>query len=92
MNDKAFKLPLKTRLTLFKRKILTKAHLIKTAILSSDSIGEMAFVLGYQQFEMPRALRKLTAKTKFHRDWLSGYTGAGIVTVEERFTSEVTTC
>ncbi len=58
---------------------------LKLALTIADSATGFVFFLGYQQFVIAPALRRLFARSKWHRAWLSGYTGAGIMDVIERF-------
>jgi hypothetical protein len=57
---------------------------LRLALQHTRSVGEFVFHLGYQQFYPPRFLRRMFARSTLHRAWLSGYTGAGILTVLER--------
>lgn len=58
---------------------------LKLAFQGADSVPCFMFFLGYQQFAVARYVRKLIARSEWHRAWLSGYTGAGIMDVIERF-------
>lgn len=44
-------------------------------ILASGSIGFRFYILGYKGVCLPRRLRKLIARTSWHRAWLSGHMG-----------------
>jgi hypothetical protein len=57
---------------------------IKLAFHTSNGITEFAFHLGYQQFFVPKMLRRLLAKTALHRAWHSGYYGGGILGILDR--------
>jgi hypothetical protein len=54
------------------------------AFSTSKGVTEFAFHLGYQQFCVPKILRRLLAKTVLHRAWHSGYHGGGILGVLDR--------
>lgn len=56
----------------------------RLALQHRRSAQEFMFHLGYQGFVPPRILRKLFARSSWHRAWQSGYTGAGILSVLER--------
>lgn len=56
----------------------------KLAFSTSKGVTEFAFHLGYQQFCLPKMLRRLLVKTRLHRAWHSGYYGGGILGVLER--------
>lgn len=53
------------------------------ALNTSSGFYDFVFHLGYQQFVVPRWLRKFLAKTKLHRSWFSGFTGLGILSIIE---------
>ena len=49
----------------------------------SSSLHELIFHLGYQGWMPPRSFRKVIARSSFHRAWLSGFTGLGILSIVE---------
>jgi hypothetical protein len=57
---------------------------LKLAYRCANSPTDFVFHLGYQQFVPPRFVRRIFARSLWHRAWQSGYTGAGILSVEER--------
>lgn len=58
-------------------------HAIRQALQHRSSIDEFTFHMGYQGVYFPRLIRRVFARTKLHRSWLSGYTGLGILSIIE---------
>jgi hypothetical protein len=54
------------------------------ALRIARTLPDFAFHLGYQQFYIPKCIRKLLAKSEYHRAWHSGFYGGGILSVMER--------
>lgn len=48
-----------------------------------SSMSEFIFHMGYQGWEPSRFLRKLFSRSKLHCAWLSGFTGLGILSIDE---------
>jgi hypothetical protein len=57
---------------------------LKMAYLTSNGFTDFFFHFGYQGLVIPIFFRKLLAKTKIHKNWLSGFYGGGILSVLER--------
>jgi len=55
------------------------------ATLLLKNMADAAFLIGYFQVIPPRWSRKLLRRSRIHRSWLSGYTGAGFEGIQERY-------
>jgi len=58
------------------------------ALNTSNDPYSFIFHLGYQGFLLPRCLRRMIAKTRAHRAWLSGFTGLGVLSILELSSTE----
>lgn len=63
--------------------LLRSLKQIRGAIPYRSSASEFLFHLGYQGFAFPRWIRKVMAKSEYHKAWLSGFTGLGILSITE---------
>ena len=57
---------------------------LKQCFSCANNLYGLFFHLGYHGCKVPRLLRRLAAKSKYHKAWLSGYSGAGIAGIIER--------
>ncbi|TNC79251.1 MAG: hypothetical protein C9356_20175 [Oleiphilus sp.] len=57
---------------------------IKQCFECANNIPDFFFHIGYKQIVLPRWFRKLVARSRIHRGWLSGITGAWFAPVLER--------
>jgi hypothetical protein len=57
---------------------------LSSAYSTSKNFLDFVFMLGYQGFILPKWFRKAFPKSIIHRNWFSGYTGAGILKILER--------
>lgn len=57
---------------------------LNCAFNTSHNLTEFFFHVGYQGFSLPKSLRSLFAKSKWHRAWHSGFFGGGILSIIER--------
>lgn len=48
---------------------------IKLALTTAHNPLDFVFHVGYQQFVLPRWVRRLVSGTEMHRAWLNGYHG-----------------
>jgi hypothetical protein len=87
MQNDTFQISTGTKIVILKARVRRQCFDLKMAANTSRSFFEFIFMLGYQQREFPRWFRRLVGRTELHRAWLSGYTGAGLVDVDERWTA-----
>lgn len=60
-----------------------KYNRLLVALNTCNNPYSFIFHLGYQGFLLPRLLRRMIAKTRAHRAWLSGFTGLGVLSILE---------
>lgn len=57
---------------------------LKQCFSCANNLYDFCFHLGYHGLKIPKFLRRFAAKSKYHKAWLSGYSGAGIAGIIER--------
>lgn len=55
----------------------------KNALPFHETFEKFVFHLGYQGWQVPRLVRKIFARSGLHRAWLSGFTGLGVLSIDE---------
>lgn len=76
-------IPPKTRAQFLVARARLMAKHFMMAKRTACSVPDFFFHLGYQQFTLPRMVRRLFARTELHRAWLSGYTGLWCCSIVE---------
>jgi hypothetical protein len=63
---------------------MKKIAKLRVAYFTSTGFLDFVFHIGYQGLTLLIWLRRLFARTRLHKSWLSGFYGGGIIGIEER--------